>query len=306
MQLFKRKKSIVGLDIGSKACKIVQLAYNKTAHPTLEKCDIINTGTEDEEFEGNLKYYMKENKVANSLVASSIDDVSMKIRKMELPKMPDADMIEAIKWNFRDIVDGDVEDFTINFSRIKEYEDHDIAKVEMMAYAISKKVVQDFQFRIQKLGLEPFYIEPSAVCLASTLERNHGDDDLYTAGVNIGHHYSIFYVIGKRVFVFSRPLTNINLELYEKDKKGFNQKLAIEIQKSIDTFKVNFKMEEIHHLYLSGGGALIPEIDTYLNTNLGIKTEMLNPFATLSNVEAFEGIEPPLFAQAVGLAYLEP
>jgi len=142
--------------------------------------------------------------------------------------------------------------------------------------------------------------------LASTLERCHGDDDLYTAGVNIGQQYSVFYVIGKRIFVFSRPLTSINIEQYEKDKKGFNQKLAIEIQKSIDTFKVNFKMEEIHHLYLSGGGALIPEIDIYLNTNLGIKTELLNPFSTLSNVEAFEGIEPPLFAQAVGLAYLEP
>ena len=98
----------------------------------------------------------------------------------------------------------------------------------------------------------------------------------------------------------------INLGVQEKEPKTFNQKLAIEIQKSIDTFKVNFKMQDITQLYLSGGGALLPDIKEYLTVNMGMKTELLNPFVTLDNTDAFQHFRPELFVQAIGLAYLTP
>jgi len=302
-----KKKSVVGIDIGSKATKVVQLAYNGTDHPALENCGMIKSGILDEGFAGNLKKYLKENHYNNAMIASSIDDASMKIRKMELPKMPHHDLIEAIKWNLRDIVDGNIDEFTISYSRISETTGEESAKIDLMAYAIKKEAVENYKLLIEGMGIHPFFIEPAAVSLASTLERCVNDDDNYIAGVNVGYKSSIFYVVGKGVFVFSRPMIGINLEAQEKDKEGFNQKLAIEIQKSIDTFKVNFKMEEISELYLSGGGALIPNISEYLSTNMGLDSKILNPFQTLSETDRFmEGIKPELFAQAVGLAYLLP
>jgi Tfp pilus assembly PilM family ATPase len=302
----KRKKSIVGIDFGSKTTKVAQLSFNGTDKPDLERCDLIQTGLLDEEFEGNIKAFLKENKITGAMVASSIDDASMKIRKLELPKMPDADLIEAIKWNLRDIVDGDVDDFTVNYSRIEEVEDGDVTRLKILAYAIKKQAVIDYRTKIESLGLSSFYIEPASVTLASTLERCQQNEEGYMAGVHIGSHQTLFYVVGNGIFVFSRPMIGINLEAWEKDKEGFFQKLAIEIQKSIDTFKVNFKMEDIRALHLSGGGALLEGIVDYLNTNLGISTNSLDPFITLSNVDVTDDVKPELFVQAIGLAYLQP
>lgn len=300
------KKSVIGLDIGSKVTKIVQLTYTGKDRPSLANCGMILSGLLDEGFSGNVKSYLREHKLVNAMVAGSLDDPSMKIRKMDLPKMPDADMIEAIKWNLRDIIDGNVDDYSVSFSRIKEEEGTEGGKLELMAYAIKKEAVENCLSTIQGLGLHPFFIEPAAVSLSSTLERCVGDDESYIAGVNVGYKMSLFYVIGKGVFVFSRPLAGINLESQEKGE-GFNQKVAIEIQKSIDTFKVNFRMEEIRSLYLSGGGALIPDLSDYLTKNLAIETRVLNPFATLAGTENLpEEVKPELFAQAVGLAYLQP
>lgn len=303
---FNQKKSILGLDIGSKMTKLAQLSFNVSGKPVLERCDLLETGRLDPDFESKLKAFIKSNKLGNSLVASAIEDPSMKIRKMELPKMPDADMIEAIKWNFRDAVDGEIEDFMISFSKISDSEDADGAKVTIMGYAIKKTSVEDYQQLITSVGLQAFFIEPAAVTLAAALERVHGDDGGFVAGVHIGFSETIFYVIGNGVFVFSRPLIGINLDGQIKEPKTFNQKLAIEIQKSIDTFKVNFKMQDINHLYVSGGGALVPDTLGYLTTNMGLKTELLNPFVVLENTTQFEGVQPTLFTLAVGLALLTP
>lgn len=303
----KNKKSILGIDIGSKATKIAQLRFTGGDRPSLEMCGLIPSGLLDEGFVGNVKAFLKEHSAKNAMVASSIDDTSMKIRKMELPKMPDLEMIEAIKWNLRDIVEGDVEKFVVSFSKISEEKGDEETKVELIAYAINREAVQNYQNQIERLGLTPFYIEPSAVTLAATLERCHGsEDDRYIAGIDIGHHLTVFYVIGKGTFAFSRPLVGINAELHEKSPEDFPKKLAIEIQKSIDTFKVNFKMLDIRALYLSGDGSLIPGIANYLTTNMGLETRLINPFDKLENTEPYRELRPSLFAQAVGLAYLQP
>lgn len=306
MNLFKRKKSVVGIDVGAKGTKVAQLQYQVSGKPSLERCDFIEIGIHDEEFEGKMKSYLKEAKIGGAMIASSIDDESMKIRKMDLPKMPDPDLIEAIKWNLRDIVDGDIEEFTVDFSRIAEIEEGENSKIELMAYAIKREAVNDYKIKLSSIGLHPFHIEPAAVTLASTLERCHGEDSGYIAGVNIGYSQTLFYVIGNGVFVFSRPLMGISLDTRLKEPDGFNQKLAIEIQKSIDTFKVNFKMQEIGSIFVSGGGALEGDIHEYLAANMGVEVSLLNPFLSLANTDAFEGVAAPLYTQAVGLAYLQP
>lgn len=300
------KKSVIGLDIGAKTTKVAQLKYTGTDKPILERCDLIQTGFHDEEFHGNLKAYLRENKIGNALVASSIDDPSMKIRKLQLPKMPDLDLVEAIKWNMRDVVDGDVEEFAVDFSRIEEFEEGDVTRLDIMAYAVKKSVIHEYKTKIESLGLQPFFIEPASVTLASTLDRCSSDDQGYLAGVDIGYSKTLFYVIGKGVLVFSRPVLGVNMEAQAKDPGKFFQKLAIEIQKSIDTFKVNFKMEEIRSLKLTGGGALLDGVSDYLKKNLGVETTILNPLVTLSHGEKFSNGEAALFAQAVSLAYLQP
>lgn len=299
----KGKKTVVGVDLGARLTKIVRLNFAQS-QPQIDICEAIPTGLLDQDFDRQLREQLKRLRLTGAMVASSIDDPSMKIRKVEVPKMPDADLIEAVKWSLRDIVDDDVEKYFITHSLIREFEEGDAHKLELVAYAVKKEAVKAYQSLLEKLGLSPVFIEPASVSLASTLERCLGTLEEYAAGVNIGYHQSLFTIIGKGVFVFSRPLPGIHLQAYETEPDTFFQKLALEIQKSLDTFRVNFKMEDVKSLHVSGGGALLEGLVDYLNTNLGLPTRSLNPLEKMNTDNSIDVSQGPLFAQAVGLAHI--
>jgi len=299
------KKNLLGLDVGSKSTKIAQLAF-AGGKARLSKCAVAETGLDDDGFVGNLRSFLVEHKVRGLPVAASFDDPSIIIRKMELPKMPDADFQEALRWNLRDLVEGDPSEYTVTHSLIRESQiDNEHTTMQIVAYAAKRDSILSFKSKIEQAGLSVQMVEPESVTLAWALDRCEPNETGYVAGVDVGRSHSLFYVVGQRLFLFSRPMKGIDLSLYDKEPADFSQRLAIEVQKSIDTFQVNFEMQSLDALYLSGGGALIEGLDSYLETNMGIKTKILNPFEMVSGTEAFADLPAPLFAKAMGLAYAQ-
>ena len=301
-----KKRSVLGVDIGSRATKLVQFKFSGKGGPEFEVCELLNTGFTDESFSSSLQAYLTDAKLNNSLAAVSFEDDSLIIRKFELPKMPDEELIEAIRWNLRDHVDEDLSLYTVTFSEIDIKRNEEDTLRHYLAYAVKRQAVADFKLRMEQLGLAPFMVEPRDVTLASALDRCFPDEEHYHAGVDIGYHSSRFFVVGRRSFSFTRYLPIICYKNYEDNADEFRKKLAIEIQKSIDTFQVNFQMEPIQSIHLCGAGALVPELTDYLQKNLGIETGLLNPFTSIQGVENFPEMKPELFAQAVSLAFLEP
>ena len=306
MNLFKTKKSSIGIDIGYKCTKIVKLNFRGSSTPDLADAFIIDSGFGDENLVTNLKTFLNDVGLSGAMVAASFDDPTIRIRKVELPKMPEADLLEAIKWDIRDRLDGDIDEFTVNHSLLDEKEDGDNIIWQLVAYAVKKETIYKVQRKLESVGLMPFMIEPAAVTLSAALDRCYPKEDDYIAGVEIGYTRSLFFVIGKRNFIYSRIITDISLEQLEKEPENFLQKVAIQVQKSVDTFQVIFKTQGVSQLLLCGGGALIPDIVDYLSTNLGIPVSKLNPFSTLNQVENFPDLKPELFTQAVSLAYVQP
>lgn len=301
-----QKKSVLGLDIGSKATKLVQLKFTGKGDPELEVCELLDTGLSDESFSANMQAFLSDSKLRNSMAAMSFDDESLVIRKFEFPKMPVDELFEAIRWNFRDHIDEDLSLYTISYSEIDLKKGEDETANHYMAYAVKRQVVQAFQMKMVQIGLSPFMLEPRDVTLASALDRCVPDEEHFRAGVDVGYNTTKFYVIGRRSFDFTRYLPMVNYRSFEESADDFRKKLAIEIQKSIDTFQVNFQMEPIQSIHISGAGALVAELTDYLQKNLGIETATLNPFANLQGTENFPEMKPGLFAQAISLAYLQP
>lgn len=300
---FGSKKDIIGLDVGSATTQVVRIGFSG-GKASLDLMASVDTGLADDSFSQIIKEFLGGIGVKGSLTAVCFDDPSMIIRKMELPKMPEPDFTEAIRWNLRDLVEADLSEYTVTHSLIEKTED-ETPILKIVAYAVKKDTIMDFKSRIEGMGLAPHFVEPEAVALAATLDRCEGNSDDFVAGVDIGRSHSLFYVVGGRTFVFSRPMPGINMELFDKSPDEFPQKLAIEIQKSIDTFQVNFDMQPVQKVFLSGGGALVPDIDEYLKTNMGIEAYILNPLKNIENTEAFADQKPELFAKAISLAFIQ-
>ena len=83
-------------------------------------------------------------------------------------------------------------------------------------------------------------------------------------------------------------------------------KLIREVERSIQYYKEQYSEAAIDHIVLSGGGALIKNIDTYFGSQLDAGVSILNPFEA-AGITGWEGHEDvgsiaPKMAMAVGLA----
>lgn len=301
-----QKGAVLGVDVGSKVTKVVQFKFTGKGGPELAVCESLDTGLNDESFVASFGAFLNDAKLKNSLAALSFDDESMVIRKFELPKMPHDELVEAIRWNYRDHIDEDLSLYNIDYSTIDVPNQEEGGLLHYLAYAVKRQAVQDFQLKMGQVGLTPFMLEPRDVTLASSLDRVIPDEEHFRAGVDVGYNTSKFYVIGRRTFAFTRYMPLVNYRFFEESPDEFRKKLAIEIQKSIDTFQVNFQMESVRSIHISGAGALVPDITDYLAKNLGLETISLNPFVNLHGAENFSEVKPELFAQAVSLAFLQP
>ena len=100
----------------------------------------------------------------------------------------------------------------------------------------------------------------------------------------------------------------------EQARSAFREGLIVyadpicsEIERSVDYFRSTFGAETISKIFLSGGGALIPDLVADLGRRLGIETEIINPFKKIQldkKVMAPESAESigPIAAVGVGLA----
>lgn len=271
-----KKNAVLGLDIGSRAIKVVKAIHRIGEKPRVDLClhhvYDSSTGSLFQE----LHQFVVKNKLGGLPTAASIDDPSLKIRRVELPKMADTDLREAVRWGLRDVVEGNVTDYVVRHSTIEATIDN--RHNAYVGYAIKKKVVRDFSLFLQKAGLRCQLIEPMAVTQAASLESCCPSGDNFIAAINIGASHTLMTLVGNGQFYFSRPLPQIAYKI-NADVDNFNARLAAEIQNTLDSFAVTFHVENIRQLMLTGVGSTIPGLAGYLSTNLGIPTSLLDPFA---------------------------
>jgi len=299
-----KKKTFLGLDLGSNLIKAVRLSYKEGDKSHLDFCGVLDISGSKESFVEPLKKFITENRLDSAQSCVCIDDSSLKIRKLELPKMPEADLKEAVKWKMRDVVEGPIEEFIVRSSSVTPESDN-AKQVDLVGYAIRKETVKKVLSELEKAGIKIDLVEPSVVSLAAAVEPIYPSDNEWVATLDLGATKSLMIITGHTRFYFSRPLSGIKIPKTDEEKASFNQRLAAEIQNTIDTFSITFHVDKINRILLSGGGAQIPGLCDYLSKNLAIPTDILNAF---KNIEIESGQEETVnkdacvFSQALSLA----
>ncbi|MBI4367436.1 MAG: pilus assembly protein PilM, partial [Deltaproteobacteria bacterium] len=82
----------------------------------------------------------------------------------------------------------------------------------------------------------------------------------------------------------------------------FYTQLLLEMQRSIDGFIALYPGGEVKRIYVCGGGSALPNLASHLSKNLGIATDLFNPFQRIVDPEGKAPAVPALYAVAVGLA----
>ncbi len=304
-------KITIGFDIEAEEVKVVCLEHDE------DLCRLVSYGLFTYGGDNDrLRGYIRSADIPRGEVRVNIEDPSLKIRRLDLPKMPKEEMTEAIKWGMKDVIEGDVSDYAFRHIEISA-EDLDLqGKLPVLVFALKNSAISAKYDLLRKIKTRaPKIVEPNIGALQTIFDSVVGTDRASPQVIiDLEGHYSPFLVMGKKGPVFSRPLKgcgeeslfdqiarDLGLDKRTAEEKGknlirsgdlekepdirlkntvvqFYSKVAIEIQRSIDGYALVFGRQKIEKIHICGKGSYYPGFADYLVKTIGIDVKMFDPF----------------------------
>lgn len=242
--MFKKSSSLVGLDIGSSAIKLVQVGETKKGY-RLEKFgikkldpDLIVDGTvmDADRVAEAIRQLVSEQKIKIKDAALSVSGHSVIVKKIQVAMMSEDELEESIKWEAEQYIPFDINDVNIDFHILSDPEssqgqDH----MNVVLVAVKKDKLNEYTSLVSEAGLTPVIMDVDAF----TLENMYGtsyepQEGEITALVNIGASVMNINIVQGGNFAFTRDISiggnhytetlqkelNLSYEDAEAAKKG--------------------------------------------------------------------------------------
>jgi type IV pilus assembly protein PilM len=316
MALFNRSRSLVGLDIGSAAIKLVELKERKKGagwqitsfgHEPLSPEAIVDGAIMDAGLVAEtIKKLFADTKIKNSDVATSLSGHSVIIKRISLQEMDDAALAESIKWEAEQYIPFDIEEVSIDYQRLGSNADN---TMDVLLAAVKKeKIADDTPGSDQIQGLV------NVGASVTNIAVMQGAQPIFWRDISVG---------GNQYTEAIQKELSLSYEQAERLKKGqdvegiplsnatpiitsVSEEIGNEIQKTIDFFKATTIDAPVNRIMLSGGSARVLGFPQYLHERFDAPVEILDP---LRNVEKGKDLDldrlddvAPALAVAVGLA----
>jgi len=332
-----------GLDIGSYNVKIVQVKKDKNNYQLLAFGSAPST-TKGllSEGEGDLlslaeviKRLHKDTGIKTKNVATALPQDQVFTRVVTLPALSDSEIESALQWEAEQYVPFPLSEVVLSHEVVRKTRENGKESIDLLLAAAPKSLVEKTMNILKMAGLIPVSIEMEIISMARSLIAPNHEQVLL---VDFGAKATDLAIVenGAIVFVYSIPtggeaLTRalsleLGLELSQSEayKKSYGidpEKLegrvgaaleptlttiVSELKKAIQFYQEGGK--NIQRVILSGGGAALPEINTFLAKELNLEVQVGNPFIQI-NDNGLLGKIPPyeraLYSVAVGLAMKE-
>ena len=340
----KRKKQVVGCDVGSSAIKIVELKPLKNdefqlvhaAVADLSPEAIVDGAIMDSSLVVEaLTGLISENGIKNSKFGGSLSGHSVIIKKIQLPSMTEAELAESIQWEAEQYIPFDINDVNLDYVVLETAASD---TMDVLLVAVKRDRINDYTSVIVQAGKEPVLVDVDVFAVQNAFESNYSSRGETVALVNVGASVMNINVLHDGNSVFWRDVAfggnlyteaiqrefNLPREDAEKLKLGeevgqvskqqvdsvmssASEDLAAELQKTIDFFVATSSVDRLDRVMLSGGGALVANLEAVLQERFQVNVELLNPFRNIRyNESDFDpdwiNRNAPAMAVAVGLA----
>jgi len=309
--MLRRKiKSLIGLDIGSRAIKAVEL--------TREGHGFVMTGygqtevlSEDQRPDAILEV-LRDNSFHTKRVVTAVYGKSVIVRYLSMMRMPDEDLRNAIRFEADKYIPFDVEDVVMDSQPFADDGLVDGSENEMrvLLVAVKRALIEDHVSLLNGLGLQPTVIDVDSFAVGNAFELARGgafyeeDADRAIALLDIGANktnINIFYggtsYFTREIYLAGDDFTHaiakrLGLDIdsaeHRKREPGEHPEevmeavmpsfddLANEILLSFDYFENQFD-REVEEVYLSGGGSFLTGIEEALERTLNRPTHRWDP-----------------------------
>jgi len=310
----KRQTLSIGLDIGSHAVKICEMAATGTGYKlvalgsALLPPDSLEDGAlQNPEAVGKAITSLVNNlKIKNKKVAISISGYSVIVKKINLAAMSEEALGKHIESEAEQYIPFDIEDVYLDFQNLKTNADDD--RMDVMLVAAKREVVDGYLNMLRAAGLQPVVVDVDAFALENAFEANFGLED-NVALVDIGASKMNINIISQGSSILARDVVLGSRQLTEQIQNLFGISFAeaeglktgefapkekqqeletlftntcsqwvTEVKRAIDFYYSNNPDETISKIILSGGGAKIQGLLEFFEKETDIAVEIFNPF----------------------------
>lgn len=312
MALFGRKKTSVGLDIGSGFIKLVEvdhsgdqpevvrMAMRPLFPDAIVEGEVMDPGLVAETIRG----LTSEVGLKGGAVVTAVGGHDVIIKKIVMDRMKESDAREVIRWEAEQHVPFDIRSVELDF-QILDPEGEGL-QMDVLLVAAKRELVENKVSLLMDSGLEAAMIDVDAFALHNAFEYNYPEGLRgVVALVNIGHDMTNVNILKDGVPILTRDIPygsrRIREDLQRERGLGADQaEAAIQghahiddlgafIQGSADEIAVGieraaaFLMTQqsgagLGRIYLSGGGARIPRMPESIASRMGVETQVVNPF----------------------------
>jgi len=312
MGLFGRKRTSIGLDIGSGFVKVVEVDHSGdqpevvrvAMRPLLPDAivegEIMDYGLVSEAVQG----LFQDLGLKGADVVTAIGGHDVIIKKIEMDRMKEADAREVIRWEAEQHVPFDIKSVELDF-QILDPESEGL-QMQVLLVAAKRELVDNKVGLLQDAGVNPVIIDVDAFALHNAFEHNYPDSlDGIIALVNVGHETTNVNILEDGIPILTRDIPFGTRRIREalQRERGLTAEQAEDVvqaretvhdletfvDSSADEVAVGIERasaflmtresgDSVGRIFLSGGGARIPSMASMLGKRMGVPTELVNSF----------------------------
>ena len=338
MALFGRKRTTVGLDIGSGLIKLVAIAHG-SGEPVLTKV-AFTTVVDDAIVEGEvmdtgivadaIRGLMSSAGIKSKNVVIAVGGRDVIIKKIAMERVKEAEARQLIRWEAEQHVPFDMENVELDF-QILDPEGNGL-QMSVLLVAAKRELVENKVSLLTQAGLQPQIIDVDAFALHNAFELNHPDAMHGVVGlVNLGHETTNINILEDGVPVLTRDLPvgtrrfredmqrerGLSAEEADKLLQGFErsevlepfletrgEELAVGIERASAFLQsASRSAGGLSRLYTTGGGSRIPGLNKVLADRLRLPVQQANP---MERLQVAEEVLSTLNADEVGPLLMLP
>lgn len=319
--LGKKKKSVVGLDIGSSALKAVELKQTRTgfelvhiAHQNLQSDTIVDGHIIDlNHVSDSISRIWNDQHIKTDQVATSLSGHAVIVKKILLPEMPEEELDEQIHWEAEQYIPFDINDVNLYHEIIS----HDAMSqnMDVLLVACKRDKIAQFTQVISQAGKQPVIVDVDAFALQNSYEVNYNPSPNQTVALlDIGASVMTINIVRGVTSIFTRDISaggnqytdllqkelNLTFEQAESVKRGatldeqassdqiqpaiqsVSEMLALEIQRTLDFFRATaVDSPAIDRMLLAGGSSKVSELTDYLSDKFQMPVERFDSFRSI-------------------------
>jgi type IV pilus assembly protein PilM len=215
--LFKRAKSLVGLDIGSSAVKAVELKASGKGYKVVafgiepippdsivDGAIIDGTAVADA-----IRRLFTTHKIKTKDVAASLSGNAVIVKKITLPQMSESELSESIHWEAEQYIPFDIQDVNLDYKILDAGTvGEQKGTMDVLLVAAKKEKIADYTGVIAQAGRQAVAVDVDAFALQNAYQTNYGTEPgQVVALLNVGASATNINIIAGDQSVFTRDIS---------------------------------------------------------------------------------------------------